>query len=84
MVGAAQQVQQGFVVVLAGGLQRGQAQGQLALEVGHHKALGQQRVAGQLVDHAGVLQQVACGPFGGAQQVQQLLVHGGALQQQAR
>src|SRR5256885_10443259 len=33
MVGASQQVQQGFVVVLARGLQRGQAQGQLMLEI---------------------------------------------------
>ena len=84
MLGAAQQVQQGLVVVFAGGLQRFEPLRQFALKVGHHKALGHQRVAHQLVDHAGVLQQVAGGPFGGAQQGQQLLVHGRALQQQGQ
>ena len=79
MVRTAQQVQQGFVVVFLGRAQRGQAQLQVALEVGHDKALGQQRAAGQLVDDARVLQQVARGPAGCAQQVQQLLVHGRAL-----
>ena len=32
---AAQQVEQGLVVVFAGGLQRGQAHGQLALKIGN-------------------------------------------------
>ena len=84
VLSAAQQVQQGFVVVLAGGPQRGQSQGELAFEIGHHKALGQQRVAYQFIDDAGVLQQVACGPPSGAQKVQQLLVHRGAFQQQGQ
>ena len=82
MVGAAQQVQQGFVVVLARGLQRGQAQAQLALEVGGDEALAQHGIARQFVDHAGVLLQIAGGPARRAQQVEQAFMHGGPLQQQ--
>ncbi|MPM43079.1 hypothetical protein SDC9_89752 [bioreactor metagenome] len=82
MVGAAQQVEQVLVVVLAGGTQGGQAQLQFVFEVGRHETLGHERVARQLVDHAGVLQHVAGGPLGSAQQVQQMFVHARALQQQ--
>ncbi|MPM86620.1 hypothetical protein SDC9_133710 [bioreactor metagenome] len=62
MVGAAQQIEQGFVVVLARGLQGGQAHGQLVLEVCCDKALLEDGIAGQLIDHPGVLLQVACRP----------------------
>ena len=82
MVGAAQQVEQGFLVVLAGRLQCVAPLHQFLLELGRDKALGQHGVAGQLVDYAGVLQQVASGPSRRAQQAQQPLVHGRALQQQ--
>ncbi len=84
MVRAAQQVEQCFVVVFLGGAQGGQAQLQVALEVGCHKAFREQLTARQFVDDAGVLQQVACRPARCAQQVQQLLVHGRALQQQGQ
>ena len=82
MVGAAQQVQQGFVVVFARGLERGQAQRQLALEVGGNEAVVEDGIAGELVDHTGVLQQIARGPARRAQQVQQALMHRRTLQQQ--
>ena len=82
MVGAAQQVEQGFFVVFAGGLHRRQAQRQLVLKGLGGKTLGQQLLARQLVDDARVLQQIAGGPARSTQQVQQALMHKRALQQQ--
>ena len=63
MVGAAQQIQQGLVVVLAGARQRrcGAARVRCSNSAGD-EALGQHGVARQFVDHAGVLQQVARRP----------------------
>ncbi|KAF5288817.1 hypothetical protein FQR65_LT20891 [Abscondita terminalis] len=84
VVGAAQQVEQGFVVVLARGLQGGQAQREFVLEVHGREAFAQHGVVGQLVDHARVLLQVACRPARRTQQVQQALMDGGALQQQGQ
>ncbi|MNS70235.1 hypothetical protein D3C72_1035760 [compost metagenome] len=82
VVGAAQQVQQVFVVVLSGRLQCGAAALQLGLELGGIEAFVHQRITGQFINHARVLQHVTGGPFGGPQQVHQLFVHGGALLQQ--
>ena len=82
VVGAAQQVQAGFFVLFAGALQGGAALVQLLGKYRGVEALVQQRFTAQFVDHAGVLQQVAGGPLGRAQQAQQALMHGGALQQQ--
>ena len=82
VVGTAQQVEQGFVVVLAGDPHGLEAALQLGLEICGHKSLGQHRVVGQLVDHTGVLHQVTRWPFGRTHDVQQPLVDGRALQQQ--
>ena len=81
VVGPAQQVQTSFFVVFAGTLQGSQP----LLELSHKdpgvKALLQQIVAGQLVNHARVLQQITGRPLGCAQQAQQALVNRRALQQ---
>ena len=69
MVGTAQQIEQGFIVIFACGLQRSQAQGQFMLEVGGDKTLSENGVAGQLIHHAGVQLQIACGPAGRTQKV---------------
>ena len=82
VVRAAQQVEQGFVVVLAGDPHGLEAALQLGLEVCGHKPLGQHRVVGQLVDDARVLHQVTRWPFGRTHDVQQPLMHRRALQQQ--
>ncbi len=54
VVGPAQQVEQGFVVVFLGRSQRGQAQCEVALEIGSDETLGEHRAAGQFVDHTGM------------------------------
>ena len=82
VVAAAQQVEQVFLVVLAGGGQRLVAPFQLLLEGGGIEAVVQQAGAGQLVDDAGVLHHVARRPARRAQHAQQALVHRRALQQQ--
>ena len=64
MLRTAQQVQQILVIVFACALQSGQAQGHFLLEISGVKALCEQLVAGQLVDHSGVLLQIAGRPFG--------------------
>ena len=84
MVGTAQQIQQCLVVVFAGDLQGSAAALQIPLEVCCAEALLQYFIAGQLVNHAGVLEQVAGGPARRAQHAQQPLVHRGALQQQGQ
>ena len=82
MHGAAQQVEHVFFVVFAGGLQGLQAQRQLVFEGFRLEALLQHGIVGQLVDHAGVANQVAGGPAGQRQNVQHMRVDGGLLQHQ--
>ena len=82
VVAAAQQIEQRFLVVLAGAGQRLAAPFQLALEGGGVEAVAQQAGAGQLVDHAGVAHDIARGPPRGTQHAQQAFMHGGAFQQQ--
>ena len=84
MVGTSQQVQAGFLVVFTGDLQGTQAQLQFTGEGGGVKALLQHVVAGQLVNHAGMQQQIARRPLRRAQQAQQSLVHQRAFQQQCQ
>ena len=84
MVRTPQQVKERFIVVLAGYRQGGAALLQLVGKVLRHKTLRQHVIAGQLVDHAWVLQQVAGRPLGITQQSQQTFMHRGALQQQSQ
>ena len=84
VVGAAQQVEQGFVVVFAAAGQRGAPVIEFQLEVAGRKAFIQHVGTGQFVNHAGVQQQVARRPARGPQQTQQALMHIGALQQQGQ
>jgi len=83
MVGAAQQVEQRLVVVLAGGGERALARFQLVFEHHRVKTLLVQLPAGEFVDHPRVLEQVARGPFGCTQHAQQPLVHRRPLLQQS-
>ena len=81
MHGAAQQVQQRFLIVFAGRLQGVQAAREALQKRFFLKAAGKHGVIGQLVNNAGVAGQVAGRPACRAQQAQQALVYGGALQQ---
>ena len=81
VVGAAQQVQASLLVVFAGALQGSQPLLELSNKDRGVKALLQQIVAGQLVNHARVLQQITGRPLGRAQQAQQAFVYRRALQQ---
>ena len=82
MVGPAQQVEQGFVVVFAAGYQRTQSVTDFGLKGGRIKALFQHFAAGQFVDHPRVGLQVTGGPTRGAQHAQQTFVHQRAFVQQ--
>ena len=84
VMGAAQQVEQGFVVVLAGAGQRLAAMLKFLLELGRGKALVEHVGVGQLVDHARMQQQVARRPARRTQDAQQALVHVGAFEQQGQ
>ena len=83
-MGAAQQVEQCLVVVLAGVAQRGAALVELALEIGRRETLFEQLGAGQFVNHTRVQHKVARRPARGAEQAQQPLMHIRALQQQCQ
>ena len=82
MMGPAQQVEQGFVIVFAGGRQGGAPLLEIQFEISGAEALTQHVRAGQLVNHTRVQQQVARRPAGRAQQAQQPLMDIGPLQQQ--
>ena len=82
MVCPAQQVQQSFLIVFTGCLQRLAALFQFSLEFSRHEPLLQHAVAGQLIDDTGVLEQVPRRPSGCAQHAKQSLMHQWALQQQ--
>ena len=69
MVGAAQQVEQGLVVILACSLQGCKAPVQLCLKTLRVKAFFKHGVTRQLVYHAGVFEQVARRPACRAQHV---------------
>ena len=75
MHGAAQQVEQGFFVVFACGLQGVQALGEFGGEGVALKAAFKHGVAAEFVNHAWVAGEVARGPAGHAQQLQQALVY---------
>ena len=79
---AAQHVHQRFFVVLIGHRERRATRFEFALVVGRREALLEHRVVGEFIDHAGVALQITRGPLGRAQQMQQPLLHHGALQQQ--
>ena len=79
MVGAAQQVQQAFIVVGLGRLQSQITRLQVVFEQGRVKTLVQHAGVGQLVDHARVFHQVPRWPTRRAQQAQQLCMHRGTL-----
>ena len=82
VVCAAQQVEQGLVIVLGGGGQRGAPVLQLGFELRWLEAFAQHGVVGEFIDHARMKKQVPCRPTGIPQKPQQPLVHGWALQQQ--
>jgi len=82
VVGAAQQIQQRLFIVFAGGAQGDSARFEFDLELRRIEAVGEQLLARQFVDHTRVLQQIARGPLGSAQQAQQALVHRRPLLQQ--
>ena len=84
MVGTPQQVEQRFVVVLAGCGQRGPPLLELGFELNLSKTFGQHLVVGQLVDHARMQQQVTGRPARIAEQSQQALVHCRAFQQEGQ
>ena len=79
MVGAAQQVQAGFFVVFAGTFERRDTLMKLTRKRRRIESFMQHHVAGQLVNHAGVLQQITRWPFRRAQQAQQALMDCRAL-----
>ena len=79
VVGAAQQVEQGFLVVFSACGQGLAARFQFGLELLRVEAFFVELLAGQLVDHAGMFEQVARGPFGGTEHMQQTLVYRGAF-----
>ena len=84
VVGAAQQVEQFLLVVFTGRLQGGQPRRKLLLELRGVETLEQHLGAGELVDHAGVLEQIARRPARRPEQAQQPLVHRRALLQQGQ
>ena len=84
VVGTAQQIEQRFVIVFGAALQGRQSTLQFLLEIDGIKAFVQHGIAGQLINDAGMLEQVACGPAGRTQHAQQALVHVGAFQQQGQ
>jgi len=81
MAGTAKQVQAGFFVIFAGAFKRRQTLLEFTRKQGSIEAFVQHLVAGQLVNDARVLQQITRWPPRCAQQAQQALVHGRALQQ---
>ncbi len=82
VVRAAQRVEQLFLVVFAGALQRGQAFVELGRQGRAVETLLQQPLVGQLVDDAGVAHQVLHRPARHAQQAQQAAMDFGSLGQQ--
>ena len=84
VVGPTQQVQAGFVIVFSGPMQGGQPLLQFIRKSTPVKALMQHGIAGELVNHTRMAQQIACWPLRRPQQAQQSLMHGGTLEQQGQ
>ena len=84
MVGMAQRVQQRVFVVLTGAAPSAVAVFEVGDVLGGVKALVQQPLVGQFVDHAGVAHQVLHRPARQSQQAQQPAHHLGAFDQQGQ